>query len=406
MTTFQYKAVTAEGEVFEGSMEAASPAAVGRKLQELGHIPIRAVEHVRTPRLSAFNRDLFADRPVSRKALCFIPRELATLLDAGLPLERALEILLDLTTKENARRLLSYILRDLRAGAALSQALEARRSVFPRFYISLVRAGEIGGTLEASLARLADHLEKTQALVEEIRSALIYPLLLLIMTGLSLVVLLTLVVPEFKPLFEDAGDALPLATQIVLAASDLLASFWWLGVLATLAFVGLLRWLSSRPVVRHRWHALVLRIPIFGELEREIEVARLSRSLGTLLQNGVTLLTGLTVVRQSMSNLAMAQALEEVISQLKAGRRLADLLASSNVIPSLAVQLVRVGEETGRLEAMLIKVADIYDGQVRITIRRLLDLLVPALTVGLGALIAAVIASVLVALLSVNELAV
>lgn len=410
MAIFHYTAVTAEGEPFEGQMEAQSPLAVSHKLQALGYLPIRAHEVATArsrERLGAWlARDLTPERSVPRKTICLLTRELATLLGAGLPLERAFEILIDLTAKRDVQQLLTRILNDLRGGISLSDALEARGKVFPSLYISLVRAGEMGGTLDSTLAHLADHLEKSQALVEEIRSALIYPLLLLTMTGLSIALLMTAVVPEFAPLFRDAGDALPLATRIVIGASDGFAQYWWLMAFVVCGLLGLLHWQLSNSAFRRRWHRLLLWLPLFGDLERKIQVARFSRSLGTLLENGITVITALAVVRQTMTNMVLAQCVEEVMGRLKEGGRLASLLASSQAFPSLAVQLVSVGEETGRLESMLLKVADIYDGEVQITIKRLLSLLVPALTIVLGVVIAAIIASILIALLSINELAI
>lgn len=405
MPTFRYKAVSAADEVVEGEMEARSQSAVIERLQELGHLPIRADEVAESKPAGWLSRDLFADRRVPRKAVGLITRELATMQGAGLPLDRSLEILVGMAEKENMRKLLVRVLDAVRGGASLADAVAAEGGAFPRFYVSMVRAGESGGALDSVLARLADFLEKSQALTESIRSALIYPAILLAMAGLSVVLLLTVVVPEFKPLFEDAGEALPVATRIIVGLGEVFARYWWLIALAVVSAAWLLRRRLANPAFRYRWDGLILRLPLFGELVKKIQVARFARTLGTLLQNGVALLGALAIVKDTLGNAVIARAVEEVSARIKEGQGLAEPLAAARVFPDLAIQLVRVGEETGRLEDMLIRVADVYDLETQRTIQRLLDLLVPVLTIGLGLLIAVIIASVLVAFLSVNELA-
>jgi general secretion pathway protein F len=405
MSTYHYRAVTSAGRVVEGEMEAGSQSAVISRLHDLGHVPIHAEEIARGTLASWLTRDLFAGRAVSRKRVGLVTRELATLLGAGLPLDRSFEILVELAEKENVRTLLARVLDGVRGGASLADAMAAQGGTFPPFYVSMVRAGESGGALESVLARLADFLEKSQAMLENVRSALIYPAILLGMAGLSLVVLLTVVVPEFKPLFEDAGEALPAATQAIIVVGEVLGRYGWLIALGVIGLVWALRRQLADPAFRFRWDGLMLGLPLFGDLVRKIQVARFSRTLGTLLENGVTLLSALAIVKETLGNAVMARAVEGLAVGLKEGQGLAGPLAVAGVFPNLAVQLVRVGEETGQLEDMLIKVADIYDREAQRTIQRLLSLLVPMLTIGLGFLIAGIIASVLVAFLSVNELA-
>jgi general secretion pathway protein F len=405
MSTFRYKAVDSAGKVVEGEMEAGSQSVVITRLHDLGHLPIRAEEVSKGAGPAWLTRDLFAARPVSRKSVALITRELATLLGAGVPLDRSLEILVGLAQKENVRKLLARVLDAVRGGASLADAMAAQGGTFPPDYSSMVRAGEAGGALEVVLARLADFLEKTQAVSESVRSALIYPAILVGMAGLSLVVLLTVVVPEFKPLFEDAGEALPAATRVVVTIGEALGRTWWVIALALVFLVWGLRLLLANPAFRYRWDELILRLPLFGDLVSKIQIARFSRTLATLLENGVALLGALFIVKDTLGNTALARAVEKVAAGLKEGQGIAEPLAAAGVFPDLAVQLVRVGEETGQLEDMLHKVADIYDREVQRTIQRLLALLVPILTIGLGLLIAGIIASVLIAFLSVNELA-
>jgi general secretion pathway protein F len=212
-------------------------------------------------------------------------------------------------------------------------------------------------------------------------------------------------VPQFQQLFADAGKALPLATQIVIAVGDGFRHYWWVGALLLVLLVAALRQQLRQPVSRARWDRWFLNLPLFGDFIAKVETARLSRTLGTLLGNGVSLLNALTIVRETMTNQVLATALGEVAEHVKTGRGLAEPLLEAGDFPKLAVQMIRVGEETGQLQEMLLQVADTYDGEVQTAVKRLLTLLEPALILGLGVIIAGIIMSILVAILSLNELA-
>lgn len=405
MPDYRYRAVGQNGEVIEGQTQAADQTAVMEWLQTLGHLPLRADEVKPGRRRTGLNFDLLGTNRLSRKQLTLLTRELAVLLTAGLPLERAFTVLLGLSRNRITQATLNRVLESLRAGMPLADALAQEGDAFPPYYISLVRAGEAGGVLESALSRLADYLEKSDALAESLRSALIYPAILLVMALLSVVTLMTVVIPEFKSLFEDAGDSLPWATRLVLGGGEILTDHGWTLLAACLSGVWLLRRGLSNPRFRMSWDRMLLRMPLFGDLLLKFEVARFSRTLGALAQNGVSLLKALSIVREAVGNRVLALATEEVGEKLREGCGLAAPMNEANVFPDLAIQLVRVGEETGELPDMLTKVADIYDREVQVAIDRLVALLVPALTIGLGALIAGIIGSVVLAFLSVNELA-
>jgi general secretion pathway protein F len=276
--------------------------------------------------------------------------------------------------------------------------------VFTRAYVSLVRAGEAGGGLDDVLARLADYLENAEKLAEQVKSALVYPIILLVMAGLSIVVLLTVVVPQFTPLFENAGAELPVLTRIVVGAGDLMQRYWWLLLVA----LALLWWLARRQMQRSESRARIdrwlLRVPLLGGLLTRLDTARLARTLGTLLANGVPILNALSIATQTIGNAALREALGETATAVKEGKGVADPLARTRRFPPLAVRLIAVGERSGHLEAMLLKIADIYDGEVRSTVDRLMSLLVPVLTLVLGAIIATIIGAVMMAILSAYEL--
>jgi general secretion pathway protein F len=267
-----------------------------------------------------------------------------------------------------------------------------------------VRAGEAGGSLDDVLAQLAQYLDQAEALAEQVRSALVYPIVLLVMAGLSILVLLTVVVPQFMPLFESAGAELPLLTRIVIAAGDGAQRYWWLILIGLALLVWLVRRQLREPQSRARIDRVALRLPLLGGLLAKIDTARLARTLGTLLANGVPLLNALAIARETLGNAVLREALCETASAVKERRGPAAPRARAGPFPPLAIPLLSVGERSGHLDAMLLKIAEIFDRETRSTIERLMTLLVPVLTIVLGALIATIIGAVLAAILSAYQL--
>ncbi len=404
MPRFVYKAVSPDGEVIEGETQASSRQAVIDRLHADGHVPIKAEESRRAAANTTGLPEFFRPRHVRPEDLLLITRELATLLQAGLPLDRGMSVMLELAPAGPVRDLLEEVRERVRGGATLADAMAEHQNVFPNYYVGMVRAGEAGGTLEAVLTRLADTLERAAALRDSVRAALRYPALVVIMAIISLMVLMTVVIPEFRPLFEDAGAAMPVSTQLVIGVSDFLAAYWWLIALAAVAAGLMLRQHNRTAEGRLRWDAWVIRSPVFGDLLTKIEVARFSRTLGTLLSNGVSVLNAMTMTNETLDNRAFAAAAAQAQNRLAKGEGLAEPLAETGVFPGLALQLIRVGEETGRLDSMLLKIADIYDGEVKSAIQKMLSLLVPLVTLGLGILIAGIIGSMISAIMSTYDL--
>lgn len=404
MPRFRYKAVTPAGEVVEGALEAPSRAAVIDRLRGQGHMPIRAEAVADRTAAPWWRRSIRFSTGLSQPDIILITRELATLLQAGLPLDRAIAMSAELEAEGPRLQFLQAVLERVRGGVPLAEALAQQKAPLPSFYVGMIRAGEAGNTLDAVLARLADTLERAQALRESIRSAMYYPIIVLVVAGVTLTILLTAVVPEFKPLFEDSGAALPTAMAVLLAAGDFLKAWWWALLVGIVALVLLLRQYRRSVEGRLRWDRFVSRLPLFGDLVLKIEVARFARTLGTLLGNGVTALPAFTIAVGAIGNRAIARAIEAVRNRLQRGEGLAVPLLETGAFPRLAAQLVQVGEESGQLEAMLLRVADIYDVQVKRTLDRLLSLLVPLVTIGLGLLVAGIIASMLTAILGTYDL--
>ncbi len=407
MPFFQYKAVTAAGEVQEGVLEASSTQGAVARLQQMGLIPIRAQEAgaakvgTREPRAAT---SLFRRDRITQDDIGVVTRELATLLKAGLPLDRSFEILINLAPSPKVAELLGRIRNDVRGGASLSKAIDAQRGTFSRFYVNMIRAGEAGGSLPTVLLRLAEYMERAKALRDNITASLTYPAFLAVISLIAVVVLLGAVVPRFKPIFAGTGKAVPVVTQAVLFAGDAIRGYGWL----MLAVVAVAAWLMQRrlrdPEVKYRLDRRLVTAPIVGDLFSKVEMARFSRTLGTLLSNGVTLVAALNIVRETMGNAYLAEAIANVARELKEGRGLGRPMMEAGRFPMLAVHMILVGEETGRLDDMLMQVAETYDHEVEVAIRKALALLQPVMIVAMALVIGFIIIAILSAMLSVYDL--
>ncbi|UEM07193.1 type II secretion system F family protein (plasmid) [Skermanella rosea] len=394
MPNFRFKAVTAEGKVVEGDIDAPSRSAVIEHLRRQGSLAIRAEEGS-----ARRSRPGLRGQRKGTKDLLPFTRELATLLRAEVPLDRALALVSELTDRPAFRDLTVRVLDRVRGGASFADALQAQGDVFPRVYVGMVRAGEAGGSLKTVLAQVAEMLARRQALEETVRQALQYPIFVLVTAFVSVILILTLIIPEFRTLFDAAGAALPLSTRIILWLSDFLRT-WWLALgLGCCSAVLALSWAMRSPAFRRSRDALALRLPLVGGLIARIEAVRFSRTLGTLLVNGVSLLAALAMTIETIGNGAVAGKLAGVERHLKKGEGLAEPLSRAGVFPPMVIHLVRIGEESGQLEEMLGRIAEIYDEEVKRSIQRVLGLLVPVITVLLGIVVAGIIASVFSAIL-------
>ena len=411
MALYRYRAVNPAGDVAAGELEAANESEIVDRLRDQGLLPMQ-VEAAAGGRPQAGaaptgpgpRRGWFTSRTVTRDHLLALTRELATLLRAGLPLDRALEVLISLAPTIPVAKLLQTIRDDVRGGKSLSQALDVHRAVFSRFYVNIVRAGEAGGALGTVLTRLADTMERNKDLRESVKSALIYPTILIGVAITSVMVLLIFVVPQFQQTFAQSGKALPLPTQMVILFGTALRKYWWVMIAVVAALVWFVRRRLKSPAVRLRWDGRVLRMPLLGDLLGKVEVARFARTLSTLLANGVTLLAGLAIVKETMSNSVLAQALDGVITRLREGKGFGRPLAETGVYPRLATQMILVGEESGRLEEMLNRVAEVYDREVQMAIKRFLAVLEPSLILGLAVLIGGIVFSILLGVMGMSEL--
>lgn len=402
MSQFRYRAVSASGEIVEGQMEAASLDEVIVRLQDQGHTPLEAKPADAEGAGGGLAR-LFKRGPFNGDQLAQFTHQLATLLGAGQPLDRALGILMDLPEGEHAKKLIERVRDRVRGGTPLSQAMDEEHGVFPKLYIALVRAGEVGGSLEDTLRRLADYLERTQQLRGSIINALIYPAFLMVGVFGSLLLLLTYVVPQFVPIFQDMQVPIPWITRAVLALGTTMQDWWWLIIVIVVGGVMVWRARMRDPAMRLAWHERLLKIRLVGPLVLKVETARLARTLGTLVKNGVPLLSALSIARMVTSNRALDESLVQATDMVKGGNGLSLALGQSQRFPRLAIQMVQVGEEAGQLDAMLLKVADTFELESRRSIDRLLAALVPALTIIMTVFVAIIMAAILLPLLSLTS---
>jgi general secretion pathway protein F len=389
--------------VVEGELEAADEATLVRTLQGDGLMPIRTSRVGRAS--SFFSRSAGGNKRLSQKQVTHFTRELATLLEAGLTLDRSLQILSDLSDDPRMADLLTRLRERVQGGAAFSAALEEQRGVFTPLYINMVHAGEAGGVLQNVLGKVAEYLERSGELRESVRSALVYPTILVTVAGLSVAMLLMFVVPRFKQMFDDMGATLPFMTRVVVAVGDVFSNWWWAMLAAIFLLIAWIQYQLQQPKIRARWDARILRWPLFGDLVAKVETARFARTLSTLLENGLPLLSALTLVKDVISNAVISASVGEAADNLKKGKGFADPLIEQKILPPLALQMIKVGEESGALEKTLAKVADVYDQEVRVAVKQMLTLLEPILIVGLGVIVAGIIISILLSVLSANELA-
>jgi general secretion pathway protein F len=401
--TFTYEATTREGNIITGTIEVASERLAIDRIQEMGYFPLKIQKSVEGE--SLFQRlQLMLEGGVKEKDIMTFTYQLGVLLEAGFPLDRSLSILSGLTEKKKLQELIADLISHVRSGKSFSEALTRFPSVFPPFYVNMVKAGEAGGFLEETISRLVDYLENSESIKSDVRSALIYPSLLSFVGGSAIVILLTFVIPQFTKIFSDMGQALPLPTVILLAISNGMIEYWWLIIIVVSGVVfGMRRYISSE-YGRRQLDGFKFRLPIFGKLFKETAVARFSRTLGTLLKSGVPILNALQIVQGTLGSDKISDAIAAVKESARRGKGISEPLASTEIFPPIAVHMITVGEETGKLDEMFMKIADRFDIEVRNTIKRMLALLEPALILIMGIVVGFIVISMLMAIFSINEL--
>ena len=405
MAIFTYRARDRSGQAIDGVMEAPDTRAVVDRLQRDAYYPITIVPQGGRRRVLGFAWPERGVGRIARRDILAFTQQLATLLEAGMPLDRALAIQGELAPNVRLRVIVGDVLQSVRGGSSLADALAKHHPrPFSRLYVNMVRAGEKGGALEATLRRLAEFLEESQEFRDAIVSALIYPALLAGVGAAAVIFLLAFVVPRFAAIFSDLDATLPLPTLILLRVSETIQQYGWLLGLAGLAVLVGMRLALATAAGRLRADRMLLRLPIVGELIVKIEVARFTRILGTLLRGGVPLVSALVVVTELLVNRALARAAESLGDGVRRGAGLAQPIADAAVFPPLAVHMVRVGEETGRLEETLLRIAATYEADSRKVLKRLIALTEPCVILVMGLLVGFIVVAMLLAILSVADL--
>ncbi len=402
MAEYLYKATTHSGETVEGSMEGKDEEAIVQNLHQLGYIPIRIFST--QEEAAGFRFSSLLSKRVGVRDLLAFTQELSTLVSAGLPLDRSLNILGTLTENKRLREAVKDVLKRVEGGSSLTEALGYHPRIFPKLYINMVKAGESGGFLEAILSRLAQYLQSTKELREYLISVMIYPLILTFVMGISIIILVTFVIPRLSTIFSSMGQTIPLPTQIVLSFSQWVRGYWWVGLgIVALIYFGLKMYTQDEER-RWRWDRFKLRWIAIGDLIKKVEVARFSRTLGTLLQSGVSILPALNLVKEISQNRAISRSISYIHDRLREGKGISKSLEETDVFPPLAVHMIGVGEETGRVDEMLIKVAETYEENVQNAVKRFISLLEPLIILIMGAVVCFFVISMLRAIISINEI--
>lgn len=405
MPSFRYTAITPAGEPVRGVMEAEDESSVVETLRKQGNIPLRADPAANGFFAGLLTMEFGRGARLTRQEMANFTRELSVMLGAGQDLDRALRFLVDTAPNARVQSVTSSLREAVRDGNSFAVALSRQAKSFTRLYVGLVRAGEAGGALASTLERLAVLLERERTLSATITSAMIYPALLVVAAIGAIVLLLTEVLPQFVPLFEENGATLPGPTRFLIETGHIVSSYGLFMLAGLVLLLLMVRHALTQPPVRLAWDRVLLRLPIVGSLAKEALAARFSRTLGTLVINGMPLIAALDTVRDAIGNLAATDAVEQATQSAKNGTGLARPLGESGVFPLRTIYLLRLGEETAQLGPMALRAAEIHEENTQLGVQRLVSLLVPTITILMGAAIAGIVTSLLLAMLSLNNLA-
>jgi general secretion pathway protein F len=400
MPEFIYKAIKGRSQVIQGELAAAAEPELMAELRRMGLLPIQVTlkNKARPWSLRAFSKK----RLSSRDRLEFA-RQLSTLVRAGLPLDRSLTLCRDLAEKEGLRDVIQIVSTELRSGKSLASSFEAAGELFPALYVAMVRAGEASGTLPSVLDRLVEFEEFSSELRDYIISALIYPALLVTVGGAAVALLLGYVVPRFAQVFSESGKSLPLPTWVLMQVADAFRNYGWLAALILGASVWLVNRWTRTESGRLLWDRWKLKAPLIGPVILKLEVGRLAKTMGTLLNQTVPIVSALRLTRNVLGNRILANAVEQLVQGVKRGQGFSVPLKAAGLFPPLMVQLTSLGEQTGKLDAMLLQISEIYDKEVRTATKRLVSLIEPAIILVMGLIVGSIVVSTLLAIVSVNE---
>lgn len=395
MPVFSYEAVEQNGRVVKGSLEAESAATVLSKLQSLNYTVVDVAETRSSPGIS-FLGGAKTGGKVGLNALVVFSRQFATMVNAGINILKCLDILEAQTKDPTLKSIIAEVRRDVVGGSSLTDALARHPKVFSKLFVSMVRAAEAGGILDQILDRLATFLEKEQEVVGRIKGAMVYPVCVLIFAILMVIAMFMFVLPTFKSIFTDAGAELPLITRLLFILSDAIRTFWFLLPAIPIGTYMGFKYYYATDNGRYTLDKLKLRLPVVGELVQKMAISRFSRTLGTLVNSGVPVLRALEIVAETAGNVVISKAVEEARSSVREGQRISAPLAASGMFPQMVTQMIDIGEETGRMSEMLIKISTFYDQEVDVAVKALTSLIEPALIIFLGGIVGFIVGAIMV----------
>jgi general secretion pathway protein F len=406
MSVFEYVALDEKGHQRKGFIDAPGVAAARQKLREENVYPVeinQAENRKETALSGAFKINIW--QRVSANDVSIFTRQLSTLLGAGMPLVPSLSILMKQANNPLLKKSLAQIREQVNEGKSLTESMSNFPQIFPPFYLNMVRAGEASGTINLVLGRLADFSENQQTLMNKIRSALAYPLIMLFMGSAVLFLLMTFVVPKITGIFSDMHQTLPVITIIMITISNFLKSFWWLILILLAAAIAAFKYMTTGTEAGKRmWDNAKLKIPVWGQVNRKIAIARFSRTLATLLQSGVPLLAAMEIVRNVVNNILIGEAIRKAGKDVEEGKGLSGPLTQSGIFPPLVTEMIAVGEQSGSLENMLNRIATAYETEAQADIMVMTSLLEPAMIIVMALLVAFIVFSILLPIFEMNQL--
>ncbi len=407
MPVYEYTALDAKGKNVSGIIDIESVILARQKLRSTKIYPISIKEVYDKPSEKKEQKSLSFQMPFSRvkpPEIAMMTRQLSSLVGAGFPLVSAIYTMVPQAKSQALKRILSQIKDSIEEGSSFAKALSSYPEVFPEIYINMVHAAETSGTLEIVLERLADITEKQLELSNKIRSALTYPIIMAIMGMLVTVFMLAFIVPNITTIFNEMDQALPASTRFLIVSGDILKSYWYLIIISFAIAVAAFQYIKKTDKGRYFLDKLILSMPVTGALSEKIAVARFARTLGSLLENGVSMIAALEIVKNVVGNVLVSNTIESAGKEVEKGNPLNRALAASNVFPHLSIQMIQVGEQSGELESMLTKIADIYESEVEYNLIRMTSLLEPAIMVIMAVVIGFIIYSIAIPIMEMNQL--
>ncbi len=406
MPVYEYTALNKAGKSVNGIIDADSGVAARQKLRGTGVFPVEVKETTARPKDQASGSATVSTlfRRVRPAELSVLTRQLSTLLGAGITLVASLEALISQLTNPLLKKIMAHVKESVNEGNSLAFSLSQHPKAFSQIYVNMVRAGEASGSLDLVLDRLAEYSESQEALRGRFKAAMVYPVIMLFLSTGILFFLITVVIPQFTKMFSDMEQTLPLPTIILINISDFLRSFWWLLVAGLVAGIVAVKRFKKTPKGRQIWDAVKMRIPVIGGISQKMALGRFARTLGSLLGSGVPLLTALQIVRNIVDNVLIADVIDKSMTEIQAGKSLSAPLSRSPWFPSIAVQMISVGEQSGELEKMLHKIADIYERETEARILAMTSMLEPAMILGMALVVLFIALSILLPIFEMNQM--